>query len=102
MVLYYKRVTFMAYFLKKQIIKKGLIFRFIPVFTILNVVILLIKLINLLATFTNFKKKVLTILSHFTKMKLRNSTRNLKLPRMQKKPGRFLMILLKNSLAIFL
>ena len=105
MVLYYKRVTFMAYFLKKTNNKKGtylLIFRFIPVFTILNVVILLIKLINLLATFTNFKKKVLTILSHFTKMKLRNSTRNLKLPRMQKKPGRFLMILLKNSLAIFL
>ncbi|KSV59876.1 hypothetical protein ASU35_07690 [Acetivibrio ethanolgignens] len=69
-------------FLKKLIIKKVLIFRFIQAFMILSVDIQLIKHTNLLAMFTNFRQKELMILSHFIKKKLLNSTRNLRLLKM--------------------
>ena len=96
MVLYCKRVTFMAYFLKKTVNKKVLIFRFIQAFMIPNVVIPLINLTNLSAMFTNFRQKALMIPLHFTKKKLLNLTRNLMQLRMQKKSDRFQKILLKN------
>ena len=70
MVLYYKRVTFMAYFLKKTNNKKVLIFRFIQAFTILNAGILPTRLINLLVMFMSFRQRALTILSPSTKKKL--------------------------------
>ena len=65
MVLYYKRVTFMAYFLKKTNN-----FRFIQAFTILNAGILPTRLINLLVMFMSFRQRALTILSPSTKKKL--------------------------------
>ena len=67
MVLYYKRVTFMAYFLKKTNNKKVLIFRFIQAFTILNAGILPTRLINLLVMFMSFRQRALTMPISFYK-----------------------------------
>ena len=71
MVLYYKRVTFMAYFLKKTNNKKRYLSSdLFKLFTILNAGILPTRLINLLVMFMSFRQRALTILSPSTKKKL--------------------------------
>lgn len=92
----------MAYFFKKQIIKKILIFRFIPVFTILNVAILLTNHTNPSVMFMSFRKKELLIPFPLTRKKSQSLTRILRILKMQRKQNRFPMNLLKNLLDISL